>query len=61
MTREPVALEALLATRARLTQDIRGRLDANSATFLLSLHEGAPDFGYPMRKARSINVSMKLK
>lgn len=44
MTREPVALGDLRATRTRLIADVRARLDANATEFLLSLHEGTPDF-----------------
>lgn len=44
MTSEPVELEALVATRRRLVDDVRSRLDAKATDFLLSLHEGAPDF-----------------
>lgn len=44
MTRDPVALEELRDTRSRLIEDIRSRLDSNAVEFLLSLHDGAPDF-----------------
>ncbi len=44
MTREPVELEELRATRERLIGDIRSRFDANITDFLLSLHDAAPDF-----------------
>lgn len=44
MTREPVALDALRATRSRLIDDVRTRVDAKATEFLLSLHAGAPDF-----------------
>jgi len=44
MTREPVELEELRATRKRLIEDIRTRLDANVTDFLLSLHDATPDF-----------------
>lgn len=44
MTREPVELEELLATRKRLIGDIRAKLDVNIAKFLLSLHDASPDF-----------------
>ena len=44
MTREPTKLDELLATRSRLIDDIRARLDANTAEFLLSVHDAAPDF-----------------
>jgi len=44
MTREPVALDDLRTTRSRLIDDVRTRLDAKATEFLLSLHEGTPDF-----------------
>ncbi len=44
MTRTPVDLAALTDTRARLFADLRTRLDNPARTFLLSLHDGAPDF-----------------
>lgn len=44
MTREPVELEELRATRKHLIEDIRTRLDANVTDFLLSLHDATPDF-----------------
>lgn len=45
MTVEPVALAELLEVRARLVADIQARLDDNARRFLLSLLDGAPDFG----------------
>jgi len=45
MTRAPVSMDALRDTRARLHGDIRDRLTGDIAAFLLSLHDGAPDFG----------------
>lgn len=44
MTRDPVALEELSKTRSRLIKDIQSRLDAQARAFLLSLHDGTPDF-----------------
>lgn len=44
MTTTKVSLEELLATRTKLSNDIRTRLDQNAMRFLLSLHDGAPDF-----------------
>ena len=44
MTRERVDLEQLVATRTRLRDDIRARLDVEAAKFLLSLHDAQPDF-----------------
>lgn len=40
----PVALDDLLATREQLIADIQSRFDENTMRFLLSLHDGAPDF-----------------
>ena len=37
MTTEPVELDALLATRARMIQDLQSSLDADERSFLLSL------------------------
>lgn len=44
MTRIEVDLETLLDTRQRLITDIQSRLDENARRFLLSLHDGMPDF-----------------
>jgi predicted nucleotidyltransferase component of viral defense system len=45
MTTTPVTLDELVATRARLLAEIRDRLsDGAVQEFLLSLHEGEPDF-----------------
>ncbi len=44
MTKTPVALDELLATRKKLVTDIQSRFDEDSKRFLLSLHDGAPDF-----------------
>ncbi len=44
MTNEPVAIDALDATRNRLIADVQSRLDDRAATFLRSLIDGAPDF-----------------
>ncbi|GGY78374.1 nucleotidyl transferase AbiEii/AbiGii toxin family protein [Marinobacter zhanjiangensis] len=44
MTKIPISLEELLDARKRLITDIRSRCDANIGRYLLSLHEGAPDF-----------------
>jgi predicted nucleotidyltransferase component of viral defense system len=44
ITRDPVVLDELRDTRRRLIEDIRSRLDTNAVDFLLSLHDGAPDF-----------------
>lgn len=44
MTREPVSQAELEEVRHRLHADIRGRLNGEIARFLLSLHDGEPDF-----------------
>lgn len=44
MTRTPVSLEELLSIRKRLIADIQSRFDENTKRFLLSLHDGLPDF-----------------
>ena len=44
MTTFKVSLEELLATRAQLSKDILSRLDQSVMRFLLSLHDGAPEF-----------------
>jgi len=45
MTKTPVSLDDLLATRKKLIADIQSRFDDSTIVFLLSLHDGAPDFG----------------
>jgi hypothetical protein len=44
MTRTPIALDDLLKIRKQLIADIRSRLDDDSKRFVLSLHDGAPEF-----------------
>lgn len=44
MTRTPVPLDTLLATRLKLVSDLQSRLDDKAKQFLLSLQDGAPDF-----------------
>ena len=44
MTVDPLPLAELEAARERLVTELRGRLDDNAMRFLLSLHDGAPDF-----------------
>lgn len=45
MTIEHVPLETLLAARERLIHDVADRATGVAAEFLLSLHDGEPDFG----------------
>lgn len=44
MTIEPVSLIELKDARARLTDNLRARLDEKAMQFLLSLHDTEPDF-----------------
>jgi len=44
MTTIPVTIDDLIATRERLIADIGARLDANAQRFLMTLHDGEPDF-----------------
>ncbi|MFT4118362.1 nucleotidyl transferase AbiEii/AbiGii toxin family protein [Bradyrhizobium sp.] len=44
MTNAPVALAELKEARSRLNKDLLARLDNNAMKFLLSLHDGQPDF-----------------
>lgn len=44
MTIEPVSLDDLKAARDRMTTDILAKLDDKAMRFLLSLHDGEPDF-----------------
>ena len=45
LTKKSVGLDELLATREKLIVDIHSRLDKNTGRFLLSLHDGIPEFG----------------
>jgi len=45
MTITPVSLDELSEVRTRLAKDLLARLDDNAMRFLLSLHDGSPDFG----------------
>lgn len=44
MTKDPVSLDALVAVRVQLVDDIRSRLDDAAQAFLLGLHDAEPDF-----------------
>lgn len=44
MTTEPVELEALLAARERMVQELQAGLDADERRFLLSLVAGRPEW-----------------
>lgn len=45
MTAEPVKVEELAAARDQLFKDLLASLDSPAMKFLLSLHDGEPDFG----------------
>lgn len=44
MTTEAISLDELKAAREQMTTDLLARLDGNAIRFLLSLHDGEPDF-----------------
>lgn len=44
MTTQPISLDELKAAREQLTTDLLARLDDDAMGFLLSLHDGKPDF-----------------
>ncbi|TWB08766.1 hypothetical protein FBZ99_11872 [Rhizobium sp. ERR 1071] len=44
MTTQPISLDELKAARGQLTTDLLARLDDDAMRFLLSLHDGKPDF-----------------
>lgn len=44
MTTQPISLDELKAAREQMRTDLLARLDDNAMRFLLSLHEGEPDF-----------------
>ena len=44
MTVDPLPLTELEADHEHLVSEIRARLDGNTMSFLLSLHDGTPDF-----------------
>ncbi|MFY0992582.1 nucleotidyl transferase AbiEii/AbiGii toxin family protein [Halomonas sp. C05BenzN] len=44
MTKIPVSLDELVEIRAQLIADIRSRIDDDTKRFLLTLHDGNPDF-----------------
>lgn len=44
MTTQPVSLDELKTAREQMTADLLERLDDNAMRFLLSLHDGEPDF-----------------
>lgn len=69
MTIEPVPLATLLAARDRLIQDIQARVGPAAGAFLLSIHDGQPNFDtiglpaaadLPAIRWKLINIS-KLK
>ncbi|MDR6101778.1 putative nucleotidyltransferase component of viral defense system [Agrobacterium larrymoorei] len=44
MTTQPISLDELKAAREQMTADLLARLDDKAMRFLLSLHDGEPDF-----------------
>lgn len=65
MTVDHVPLEKLLEARERLVRDIRSRATGSAAEFLLSVHDGEPDFdliglpaaaGLPAIRWKLINI-----
>lgn len=44
MTTQPISLDELKAAREQMTADLLARLDGNAMRFLLSPHDGEPDF-----------------
>jgi hypothetical protein len=61
MTRTPVDLDTLLATRKRLVTDLRSRLDEAARHFLLSLQDGVPDFAAIIRPQAAELPAVKWK
>ncbi|SFD14697.1 nucleotidyl transferase AbiEii/AbiGii toxin family protein [Tropicimonas isoalkanivorans] len=61
MTKTVVALDELLETRERLIADIQSRLDEDTKRFLLSLHDGTPEFDAIARPQASRLPAVKWK
>ena len=61
MTRTPVDLDTLLATRRRLVADLQSRIDDAARQFLLSLQDGAPDFAAIARPQAAELPAVKWK
>ena len=57
----PASREDLLKTRARLIADIQSRFDENTKRFLLSLHDGRPDFDAINRPQASALPAVRWK
>lgn len=55
MTKTAVSLDELLNTRKRMIADIQSRFDENAKRFLLTLHDGTPDFE-AIDRARAANL-----
>ncbi|MDR5907608.1 hypothetical protein [Franzmannia qiaohouensis] len=69
MTKIPASLDELLEIRTQLIADLRSRLDDDTKRFLLTLHDGNPDFaaigrpqaaGLPAVRWKLVNLN-KLK
>lgn len=61
MTKIPVSLDDLLETRKKLIADIQRRIDAGTKSFLLSLHDGSPDFEAINRIQAAVLPAVKWK
>ena len=61
MTRSPVTLDELLEVRLQLIHDIQSRFDKHVKRFLLSLHEGDPDFDAVRRPQAADLPAVKWK
>lgn len=61
MTKTPVDLDTLLATRKKLVTDLRSRLDEAARHFLLSLQDGVPDFAAIVRPQAAELPAVKWK
>ncbi|MCP1469362.1 hypothetical protein J3E64_001037 [Sphingobium sp. OAS761] len=61
MTIEHVPLQTLLAARDRLFRDVADRATGGAAEFLLSLHDGEPDFGLVGHPAAADLPAIKWK
>lgn len=61
MTKTAVSIDQLLDTRNRLIADIQSRFDENTNRFLLSLHDGTPDFEAIDRTRAAILPAVRWK
>ncbi|MDA3934201.1 MAG: nucleotidyl transferase AbiEii/AbiGii toxin family protein [Gammaproteobacteria bacterium] len=61
MTKVPISLIDLLETRTRLIADLQTRLDESAGRFLLSLHDGTPDFEVIKRQSAAELPAVRWK